>query len=98
LCRPEALRRLFHDAGLRGIDSRPIDVATTFTSFDDYWQPFLGGQGPAPGYVAGLSAEHRERLRLAIQDRAPADRDGRIHMTARAWAIRGVVSRAASVA
>lgn len=59
------MRRLFHDAGLLDIESRPIDVPTTFTSFDDYWQPFLGGQGPAPGYVAGLSAEHRERLRLA---------------------------------
>ena len=98
LCRPEALRRLFDDAGLRDIESRPIDVPTTFTSFDDYWQPFLGGQGPAPGYVAGLSAEHRERLRLAIQERAPADSNGLIHMTARAWAIRGVVSRPDSVA
>ena len=98
ICRPEALRGLFQDAGLRDLERRPIDVPTTFTSVDDYWRPFLGGQGPAPGYVAGLSAEHRERLRLAIQNRVPADGGGRIHMTARAWAIRGVVSRPASVA
>ena len=97
VCQPEALRRLFQDAGLRDLEWRPIDVPTTFTSIDDYWRPFLGGQGPAPGYVAGLSAEHRERLRLAIQDRVPADGGGPIHMTARAWAIRGVVSRQVSV-
>jgi hypothetical protein len=91
LCRPDALHRVFAGAGLRHVESRPIDVPTVFTNFEDYWQPFLGGQGPAPGYVAGLAAAHRERLRREIQTRLPADADGRIRLTARAWAIRGTV-------
>ena len=91
LCRPDALQRVFEDAGLRHVESRAIDVPTVFANFEDYWQPFLGGQGPAPGYVAGLPVADRERLRLELQSRLPADADGRIHLAARAWAIRGTV-------
>jgi SAM-dependent methyltransferase len=47
LCRPEALTALFAAARLRDVDVMPIDIPTRFTSFDDYWAPFLGGQGPA---------------------------------------------------
>jgi SAM-dependent methyltransferase len=54
LCRPEALEKLFADAGLKGVDVTPIDIPTPFASFDDYWQPFLGGQGPAPAYACRL--------------------------------------------
>jgi len=38
---------------------RPIDILTHFRDFDDYWSPFLGGQGPAPGYAMSLSEERR---------------------------------------
>jgi hypothetical protein len=48
LCRPEVRERLFASAGLKGVEVVPIDIPTQFRSFDDYWQPFLGGQGPAP--------------------------------------------------
>ena len=51
LCQPEPLGRLFRDAGLADVGVRPIEVATLFRGFDDYWDPFLGGQGPAPGYA-----------------------------------------------
>src|SRR5439155_875266 len=51
LCRPEPLARLFQGAGLDGVATRAIDIPTFFTDFDDYWSPFLGGQGPAPGYA-----------------------------------------------
>jgi hypothetical protein len=92
LCRPELLRYLFEGAGLQSIDVRAIDVPTVFDNFDDYWQPFLGGQGPAPGYAMSLSAERREQLRDAVRERLPIEVDGRIALTARAWAIRGTVS------
>jgi SAM-dependent methyltransferase len=49
ICRPDRLEALFSRAGLRHVESRPIDVPTRFRDFDDYWSPFLGGQGPAPG-------------------------------------------------
>jgi hypothetical protein len=88
LCRPESLRTAFEKARLREIDVFEIDVPTVFENFDDYWQPFLGGQGPAPGYVRSLPDDRREQLRQALRDRLPSADDGRISLTARAWAIR----------
>ena len=92
LCRPEALRTLWTDAGFGAVTVEPIDVPTVFTDFDDYWLPFLCGQGPAPGYVASLSEERRLDLRDLLSDRLPANADGRIALTARAWAVRGTVA------
>jgi SAM-dependent methyltransferase len=88
ICRPDALEALFASAGLQEIDVRAIDVPTTFVDFDDYWQPFLGGQGPAPAYAMSLGESSRERLRDRIRQRLPIGGDGSIALTARAWAIR----------
>src|SRR5262249_53972685 len=60
MCRPAVLREIFRDAGLREVRSRGVEIATCFETFSDYWEPFLGGTGPAPGYVASLGAERRE--------------------------------------
>ena len=49
ICNPLALEELFRGAGLQSVESRAIDVPTRFRDFTDYWTPFLGGQGPAPG-------------------------------------------------
>jgi SAM-dependent methyltransferase len=89
LCQPEPLRDLFQRAGLQNVAVRPIDIATDFRDFDDYWQPFLGGQGPAPGYVRSLSAEQREALRERLRSALPVALDGSISLIARAWAVRG---------
>jgi SAM-dependent methyltransferase len=91
LCKPDPLRRSFESAGLEDVDVTGIDVPTVFRNFDDYWQPFLGGQGPAPGYVARLPAERREQLRSAIAQRLTSNETGQISLIARAWAIRGSV-------
>lgn len=88
LCRPEALAALFREAGLGAIETRAVDVPTVFRDFDDYWSPFLGGQGPAPGYCAKLSEEGRAALRERLRARLPADASGRIPLIARAWAVR----------
>ncbi len=90
LCRPEPLGTLWVDAGLRRVSVEAIEVATVFADFDDFWSPFLGGQGPAPGYVASLPAERRGALRELLRTRLPAGEDGSIALTARAWAVRGV--------
>jgi SAM-dependent methyltransferase len=92
LCRPEALTGRFTGAGLKDVEARGIDVATVFASFDDYWQPFLGGQGPAPAYTMSLDAAARNRLRDDIAKRLPAKPDGSIPLIARAWAVRGRVA------
>jgi SAM-dependent methyltransferase len=93
LCNPEALARLFADAGLQGVEVTHIDVTTSFASFDDYWQPFLGGQGPAPAYAMSLDEAARARLRDRIQARMPVAGNGSISLTARAWAARANVAK-----
>ena len=89
LCRPEPLRVLFTDAGLAEVLVEPIDVPTTFRDFDDYWTPFLGGQGPAPSYTMALPEDARAQLRERLRAALPYAADGSIPLTARAWAVRG---------
>lgn len=89
LCRPDPLRRLFERAGLNGIEVRGLDVPTRFESFEDYWEPFLGGQGPAPGYLASLDEDGRARMQAEVASRLPRDPDGSISLVARAWAVKG---------
>jgi len=91
LCHPDTLRQLW--AGLDDVTTQAIDVPTTFASFDDYWTPFLGGQGPAPGYVMSLSEERRSALGDLLRERLPTGPDGSIPLTARAWAVRGTAPR-----
>jgi SAM-dependent methyltransferase len=86
---PDTLRALWEQAGLRGVSVRPVDVPTTFIDFADYWTPFLGGQGSAPGYVATLAEPDRAALRELLAARLPVEPDGSIRLTARAWAVRG---------
>jgi SAM-dependent methyltransferase len=89
LCRPAPLSDLWTGAGLDAVAVRAIEISTPFTDFDDYWTPFLGGQGPAPGYVLSLTDDHRRALRDLLRTRLPTDADGSIPLTAKAWAVRG---------
>lgn len=91
LCHPDALQTAFRDAGLTAIRVVPIDIPTRFMDFDDYWAPFLGGQGPAPAYAMSLDEASRNRLRDRIRTRLPAGSDGSIALLARAWAIQSRV-------
>jgi SAM-dependent methyltransferase len=88
-CDPAALQALFSGAGLSDVETRAIDVPTVFADFDDYWSPFEGGQGPAPGYCVTLPVERRAALRERLRETLPAAADGSISLTARAWAVRG---------
>lgn len=88
-CEPGQLEAMFVGAGLTGVQSRPIVVATVFRDFDDYWTPFTNGQGPAPAYAMSLPASQRDELRELLRDRLPVAADATIALTARAWAVRG---------
>jgi hypothetical protein len=68
LCRPDPLRALFDSAGLVDVDVTPIEVPTVFAGFEDLWGPFLGGQGPAPGYCTSLPEDGRSALRDRPRD------------------------------
>lgn len=90
ICRPDALASLFRDAGLSDVACDPLEIPTRFSTFAELWTPFLGGTGPAPGYVAGLDPSQRDALATRIEDSLLRDRDGAISLRARAWAVRGV--------
>ena len=90
LCQPKPLQELFRTARLGEVEVYSIDVATIFRDFDDYWSPFLGGEGPAPSYAMSLSEEQRVALREQIRLTIPIAPDGSIHLVARAWVVRGV--------
>ena len=91
LCRREALTTLFRRGGLADVGCEPIEIRTAFSSFDDFWRPFLGGTGPAPSYVASLDADRRAMLAGRLEEMLPPGPDGTIALTARAWAVRGTV-------
>jgi SAM-dependent methyltransferase len=89
LCQPKPLENLFASAGLRDVAVTAIEVPTVFKDFDDYWSPFLGGQGPAPGYCMSLPEQDRIALRDRIRNSLPLESDGSIRLIARAWAVKG---------
>jgi SAM-dependent methyltransferase len=90
LCSPHRLEDLFRDAGLADVDAEPIETFARFRGFDDFWLPFLEGQGPAPSYVAALSGDRQAELRDRIRGRLPVLPDGSITLATRAWAVRGI--------
>ncbi|HLB67891.1 MAG TPA: methyltransferase domain-containing protein, partial [Thermoplasmata archaeon] len=90
ICRPENLTNLFREASLSDVETHHLDVPLVFSGFDDYWKPFLGGQGPPGGYVMGLSEKNRDDLRERLSSRLERRSDGSIALTSRAWAVRGI--------
>ncbi len=89
LANADALGEVWTNAGLTDVQTTAVMVPTVFDDLDDFWSPFLGGQGPAPAYVASLAEPAREQLRAALSSRLPTDEDGTIALMARAWAVRG---------
>jgi hypothetical protein len=89
LCNPAALRAAFAGAGLAQIETSGLEIPTPFADFEEYWTPFLGGQGPAPAYAMSLPEEQRTRLKETLRARLPMDAGGAIALTALVWAVRG---------
>ncbi|MBP1778890.1 MAG: putative Methyltransferase type 11 [candidate division NC10 bacterium] len=92
LCRRGELAALWRACGLQHVEEQPIAIELSFVSFDDYWSPFLGGQGPAGAYAASLPETARVALESRLRKRLLGERqDGAFTLQARAWAVRGVV-------
>jgi SAM-dependent methyltransferase len=89
VCNPQKLEEIFRLVGFKEIKTDHIDQPTPFRSFDDYWNPFLGGQGPAPSYLLSLSPNEQADLRERVRKRLHIAADGKILMTARAFAVQG---------
>ncbi|MFI5697618.1 class I SAM-dependent methyltransferase [Kribbella sp. NPDC051586] len=88
-CTADGLEGMFREAGFADVRTRAIDVPTVFTSFDDYWEPFLGGTGVAPAYLRSLDWADQAAMREGVRERLPIEADGSIRLTARAWAAVG---------
>jgi hypothetical protein len=92
LCRHSQLSSLWLSHGMLAVGERPLTIQQPFASFDDYWNPFLGGQGPAGAYVASLAADKRDALRDRLRRLFTAmGGGGPFTLTARAWAVKGYV-------
>ena len=83
------LAELFGRAGLSDVLADRIDVTIGFASFEDWWEPFTMGVGPAGDHVASLDEVSRERLAAECRSRLP---DPPFELTASAWAARAVVT------
>jgi len=93
LCKPGELAALWQGQELVRVEEQPIAIEMEFDSFDDYWRPFLGGQGPAGAYVAALDEPRRAALEARLRSRVLGGgrSDGPFKLQARAWAVKGVV-------
>jgi len=81
------LAALFEAAGLRGVEPAVLEVTREHAGFEEWWEPYTAGVGPAGAYVATLDDDHRMQVRERCRALLPA---GRFEITARAWAARGV--------
>lgn len=90
LCNEAALTALFKTKDLGEISFKPIETTMVFKDFDDYWQPFLGGVGPAPHYIAKLQGEQRQQFKTELQQSLKTEADGTIQLKARALAIKSM--------
>ena len=83
---------LWDSAGLNNVEETALEFLMGFTSFDDYWLPFLQGATPMGTYVKDLTPEDRDALREALRKRfLPSGEDGPFSLGSRAWAVRGTV-------
>ena len=89
LCTRGSLAELWRMHGLQDVDEQPLTIEMKFASFDDYWQPFLCGQGPAGVYVSSLAKSARHALESRLHERLG---DTGFRLEARAWAVSGNVT------
>jgi SAM-dependent methyltransferase len=81
------LSELFQEAGLHDVEETALPVSVEHPSFEDWWEPYTLGVGPAGGYAAGLDPERQAELRERCREKLP---DAPFVLTSRAWAARGV--------
>src|SRR5437763_15343989 len=82
------LAQLFREAGLHEVEEGVLSVDVEHPSFEEWWEPFTLGVGPAGSYAAGLDRQRQAELRELCRARLPA---APFVLTARAWAARGLV-------
>jgi len=95
LSREGQLGELWKKAGLVNVQEKPLVIEQAYTSFDDYWGPFLKGAGPGGAYVVSLGDERRRQLETRMRKRLLGNRDdGAFVLKAQAWCVRGEAPKA----
>jgi SAM-dependent methyltransferase len=92
MTRPGDFTRAWQGAGLRDVIEDALTIRTQYSSFDDFWAPMEGKDGPFAEYVTTLDREERVRLRDAVRAAyVDGEPDGPRSYAATAWAVRGRV-------
>jgi SAM-dependent methyltransferase len=82
------LTEIFEAAGLRDVEENAVAVDVRHPTFDEWWEPYTYGVGPAGDYVQRLDEDGRARLESVARERLGS---GPFTVTASAWAARGRV-------
>jgi len=94
MTRPGELVNAWRAAGLDEVVEATLSVRTEYASFDDYWAPYEGPDGPGAEYVASLGKVEQDRLRDAVRlAYLDGEADGPRSYAALAWAVKGSVPR-----
>lgn len=80
---------ILETAGLEDVVDGELTASADYAGFDDFWEPFTHGVGPAGQYLASLPESQRARVREACQAELP---EGAFSLSARAWCARGTVA------
>ena len=92
---PGDLDALWRESGLSDTETSTLELAMSFSSFDDYWQPFLAGATPTSRFVAAVDVETGGAFARALAGRIAGTRpDGSFDLPARAFAVKGTVPAA----
>jgi SAM-dependent methyltransferase len=87
---PGGLSGFFREAGLVAVEEQSLTIRMEYANFEDYWQPFLGGQGPVGTYFANLGPHLKAQIKEAVRDAyCSGSPDGPRSLTASAWAVKG---------
>ena len=92
MTRPGELAAAWHQAGLAEVETTELAIRMDFASFEDYWAPYIGKDGPGAEYVTTLDERARAGLCEAVRSAyLDGEVDGARSYAAIAWAVKGIV-------
>jgi ubiquinone/menaquinone biosynthesis C-methylase UbiE len=90
LTRPGEMAAMWRRVGLRDVEQSEVTIRMDFASFNDLWEPWLGGQGTVGAYLIGLNDQKRRLIEYHTrQAYLVGEPDGPRSIAATAWVVRG---------